>query len=103
MIEPFVTEAIMKVSNFEFLCLRPWFLSKSQSIKKQGYNGIEWQDIEEYFKDFAWKRQAPKTFRARIQEIKKLHANDYLDYAKLQATVYDVHPLDEMNIDDLLK
>ena len=91
----------MKVSNFEFLCLRPWFLSKSQSIKKQGYNGIEWQDIEEYFKDFAWKRQAPKKFSARIQEIKN-YTNDYLDYAKLQATVYDVHPLDEMNIDDLL-
>lgn len=93
----------MKVSNFEFLCLRPWFHSKSKKIKQQGYNGIKWQDIEEYFRYFAWKRQAPEKFSARVKEIKQLKANDYFDYAKLQATVYDVHPLDEMNIDDLLK
>jgi hypothetical protein len=102
MIEPFVTEANMKVSNFEFLCLRPWFLSKSHSLKKQGYNGIEWQDIEEYYKEFAWKREAPKKFSDRIKRIQQLHANDYFDYAKLQATVYDVPPLEEMNIKDLL-
>ncbi|MCZ0717123.1 post-transcriptional regulator [Aerococcus kribbianus] len=92
----------MEISKYTLMCLRPAFRHKAREFAKQGYGHINWEDIERYFLDYAWKREKPRSLVKKRQMIKRLSANDYFDYAKLKATVYDVSPLEDMDINNLL-
>lgn len=92
----------MKLSKYTLMCLRPSFRYKAREFAKQGYGQVEWEDIEHYFLAYAWREKKPLSLPKKIQTVRALSANDYFDYAKLKATVYDVSPLEEMDIQNLL-
>lgn len=91
----------MTISKYTLMCLRPTFRQKARQFEKQGYEKIEWEDIQRYFVEYAWKEKRPKTLPSQIKAIRSLTPNAYFDYAKLKATVYDVSPLDQMDIKNL--
>lgn len=92
----------MNISKWRLHLLRPYFRSKAQVFAEEGYPAIGWEDVERYFLQFAWKRQMPVRFREQKQAILTLAVNDYFDFERLEATVFKVSPLDEIDIDSLL-
>ncbi|WP_235585067.1 post-transcriptional regulator [Aerococcus urinaehominis] len=82
--------------------LKPVFKSKAREFARQGYREISSDDIATYFLNFAWKRQVPEKLSQQVKAVRQLDANHYFDYERLQVTVYDVLPLDEIDISKLL-
>lgn len=80
--------------------LEPWFELKVNEFSKQGYDNIHTEDIFRYFTNFSWKHSVPKHYYQQIQDIMKVTANHYFDFVALEAQVYKVTSLDEMNFDD---
>lgn len=92
----------MNISKWRLRLLKPCFNRKAKYFVAKGYPAISWRDIERYFIKFAWKRQMPTKYRDQKQAILDLEVNDYFDFERLEATVFNVSPLEQMDIDNLL-
>ncbi|MCI7240810.1 MAG: post-transcriptional regulator [Aerococcus suis] len=92
----------MGLSKFRMKRLQSAFQSKAQEFAEEGYGHVGEKDIQAYFFDYAWKEDKPRSVGKQIKAVRTLTANQYFDYEKLRATVYDVSPLEEMDIENLL-
>lgn len=92
----------MNISKWRLHLLRPYFSRKAKAFVEEGYPAIGREDIERYFLQYAWKRQMPAKFREQKHAILALEVNDYFDFERLEATVFNVNPLDQIDIDSLL-
>lgn len=81
--------------------MEPWLDLKLKEFHKLGYNQIYLEDLWRYVKTFCWKNEIPAHYYQQISYIMALTPNDYLDFASLEAQVYLITDLDEMNLDDL--
>lgn len=82
--------------------IEPWLSLKVKEFAKLGYPYISEEDLWNLLTRFRWKRTVPEHYYQQIKQIVTLTPNDYLDFASLEAQVYQVQSLDEMNLDGLL-
>lgn len=93
----------MAKKEIKYFWLYRWWLKRQvKSFEKQGYDHVSSQDLWRYLKEFRWKHEMPSSFKARIQDIKQVKPNDYFTYESLNATIYNVPTLDEMDLDELM-
>ncbi|MER2173524.1 MAG: post-transcriptional regulator [Carnobacterium sp.] len=79
----------------------PWLKLKMQEFNQMGYHQINEEDLWNYVTSFCWKRIRPTHYYQQINDIMKITPNQYLDYAAVEAQVYKVTSLEDMNFDDL--
>ncbi|KAA9302135.1 MULTISPECIES: post-transcriptional regulator [Aerococcus] len=96
-----LAEAIA-LSDWERFWLKAAFERKAKQFQEEGYSEISSQDVEAYFTTYAWKKEKPKRIRQKRQAVNALTANDYFDYAYLEASTLSVPKLDDMDISNLL-
>lgn len=82
--------------------LLPWFELKRSEFVKEGYHHIETEKLYQCFKNFVWKHSVPQHYYQRVFDIMKFNVNQYFDYESLEAQVYKVASLEEINFDDFL-
>ena len=90
------------ISEKQYDQLEPWFKLKATEFNKLGYENIQVDDIYRYFKEFSWKNTVPPNYSQQIRDIIKTTVNHYFDFVALEAQVYKVSSLDEINFDDFL-
>lgn len=78
-----------------------WLNIVKDSFAKQGYQKVSTEDLWDYCINFLWKHKRPNRYFAEVRDIMAIEPNDYFTYASLEAQVYKVSSLDEMNFDDL--
>ena len=78
----------------------PWFELKRSEFKKDGYPHIETENLYICFKNFVWKHSVPQHYYQRVFDIMKFTVNQYFDYESLEAQVYKVASLEEINFDE---
>ncbi|SFH77285.1 post-transcriptional regulator [Pisciglobus halotolerans] len=91
----------MEELELYFDSLKPWIDLKVKEFHHLGYPQITTEDIWRYLKTFRWKKEIPVHYYQQINDILNLMPNHYLDFASLEAQVYQVRSLDEMNLNDL--
>ncbi|MGX7419652.1 post-transcriptional regulator [Carnobacterium gallinarum] len=82
--------------------IEPWLALKVKEFAKLGYPYISEDDLWNFLISFRWKRATPDHYYQQIKQIVTLTPNDYLDFASLQAQIYQVESLEEMDLDGLL-
>lgn len=90
------------ISEKQYDQLKPWFKLKATEFNQLGYDNIQVDDIYRYFKEFSWKHTVPPHYYQQIRDIMKTTVNHYFDFVALEAQVYKVSSLDEINFDDIL-
>lgn len=90
------------ISEKQYDQLKPWFKLKATEFNQLGYDNIQVDDIYRYFKEFSWKHTVPLHYYQQIRDIMKTTVNHYFDFVALEAQVYKVSSLDEINFDDFL-
>lgn len=83
--------------------LLPWFELKTSQFAKMGYENIAVSDLRACFQNYLWKHAEPQHYYQKVFDIMKLTVNQYFDYESLEAQVYRVASLEEINFDDFLK
>ena len=91
----------MEEVELHFNSLQPWINLKIIEFHRLGYTEIKIDDLWRYLKNFRWKKKMPVHYYQQIKEILSLKPNHYLDFASLEAQVYKVPSLDEMDLEDL--
>lgn len=82
--------------------LLPWFELKVSEFSVEGYPNIEVRDIYLCFKKFVWKHTVPEHYYQRVFDIVRFNVNQYFDFKSLEAQVYQVSSLDDINFDEFL-
>lgn len=80
---------------------KPWLSLKTQEFNQLGYHQISEEDLWNYVVNFCWKKKTPSHYYQQINDIMKITPNNYLDYAAVEAQVYKITSLDEMDFEDL--
>lgn len=80
--------------------LRPWFELKVSEFSKEGYSNIEADDLILCFKSFVWKHSIPSYYYQQVADILNASVNQYFDYKSLEAQVYNVSSLEEINFEE---
>ncbi|SIO04201.1 Post-transcriptional regulator [Carnobacterium alterfunditum] len=91
-----INESITYYTKYE-----PWLNLKIQEFNQLGYHQINKEDLWKYVVDLCWKRNVPAHYYQQISDIMKITPNHYLDYAAVEAQVYKVTSLDDMNFEGL--
>lgn len=78
-----------------------WLNIIKDSFAKQGYEQVSTEDLWDYCVSFLWKHREPERYYEKVREIMAIEPNDYFTYASLEAQIYNVSSLDEMNLTDL--
>ncbi|WP_407392104.1 post-transcriptional regulator [Carnobacterium jeotgali] len=91
-----INESFAYSSKYE-----PWVNLKIREFNQLGYHQINEEDLWKFVVQFCWKRAVPEHYYQQINDIMKITPNHYLDYAALEAQVYKVTSLDDMNLEDL--
>lgn len=82
--------------------LLPWFELKVSEFSKEGYPNIETESIYLCFKNFVWKHTLPEHYYQRVFDIMKFSVNQYFDYESLEAQIYNVSSLEDIDFNDFL-
>lgn len=82
--------------------LLPWFELKASEFAEMGYENIGVGDIKACFQNYLWKHVTPSHYYQKVFAVMKLTVNQYFDYESLEAQVYRVASLDEINFDEFL-
>lgn len=85
-----------KIEDFDV-----WLNIIKDSFAKQGYEKVSLEDLWEYCEEFLWKHARPARYFEKVRDIMAIEPNDYFTYVSLKAQVYNVSPLDEMDLDGL--
>ena len=80
----------------------PWLTLKVKEFTKEGYPTITEDYLWRFLVSFSWKRTTPEHYYQQIKQIVRITVNDYLDFASLEAQVYQVESLSEMDLEGLL-
>lgn len=92
----------MEADKIKHAWLYRWWLYRlRKKFVKLGYSKVSSKDLWSYLTRFRWKHACPSSYRARILDMKQVTPNDYFTYESLNATIYNVPNLDEMDLDDL--
>lgn len=81
---------------------RWWVRQQVKKFSALGYPNVSSKDLWGYLCDFRWKYDCPSSYKARITDIKKMTPNDYFTYESLNATIYKVPKLDDIDLDGLM-
>ena len=65
----------------------------------EGYSNIETDDLILCFKSFVWKHSIPSYYYQQVADILNASVNQYFDYKSLEAQVYNVSSLEEINFE----
>ncbi len=79
-----------------------WLKLKQEEFTSQGYNNVEKSDIWSYFERYKWKKEVPQYYHEVVQDIVDLTSNDYFNYARIKAQVYDVKDIEEYDLTELI-
>lgn len=82
--------------------LLPWFNYKVTEFSKEGYDNIEAKELYFCFKNHVWKHSVPSYYYQRVFDIMNFTVNDFFDFKTLEAQIYQVSSLDEINFEDFL-
>ena len=85
-----------KIEDFDV-----WLNIIKDSFANQGYEKVSMEDLWEYCEKFLWKHARPARYFEKVRDIMAIEPNDYFTYVSLKAQVYNVSPLDEMDLDGL--
>lgn len=80
--------------------LLPWFELKVSEFSKEGYSNIETSDLILCFKNLVWRHSVPQHYYQQVFEILNVNVNQYFDYKSLEAQVYNVSSLEEINFEE---
>lgn len=90
-----------KKEELQYSQFAEWLEYKAREFHEMGYLNVTGADLWEYTTDFLWKQQVPAQYFRQVHDIMEITANDFFTFASLNAQVYNVTPLDEMNIEEL--
>ena len=82
--------------------LLPWFEYKVTEFSKQGYENIETKELYLCFKNYIWKKSVPHYYYQKVYDIMNLTVNQYFDYKSLEAQVFKVSALEEIDFEEFL-
>lgn len=91
----------MNHSFSDFEDLETWIRFKRLHFLSLGYTKVTMYDLFTYLKKTTWKKGIPKDYYLCVRDIMEVHPNDYFNYVALQATVYNVPDLKDINIEEL--
>lgn len=80
----------------------PWFEYKVMEFSDQGYDNIGSEDLYQCFKNYIWKHSVPQHYYQKVFDVMKFNVNQYFDYESLEAQVYKVAALDEIDFEEFL-
>lgn len=89
--------ALVKSTKELFTHLKPWLELKASEFSEYGYDSIHVDDLWRYFTEFRWKKAVPSHYYQQIKDIMDTTANQYFDFVALEAQVYKVTSLDDIN------
>ncbi|WP_256864645.1 post-transcriptional regulator [Marinilactibacillus piezotolerans] len=79
-----------------------WLRMKQEEFSMHGYDQVTVDDLWKYCNTFLWKHSRPERYHQEVKAIMDITLNDYFNFASLEAQVYNVSSLDEMELEDLL-
>ncbi|MFC6464761.1 post-transcriptional regulator [Marinilactibacillus sp. GCM10026970] len=86
-----------------FMNYEVWLKMKQEEFSKNGYDQVTIEDLWKYCNTFLWKHIRPERYHEEVKAIMGIGLNDYFNYASLEAQVYNVSSLDEMDFGDILR
>lgn len=92
----------MVFHTHEFFKYEVWLKIKKEEFKEIGYDQVSTEDLWDYCLKFLWKHIRPERYHEEVHCIMSIEPNDYFTYASLEAQVYNVSSLADMQLDDLL-
>ncbi len=75
---------------------------KQEQFSKNGYDQVTIEDLWKYCLTFLWKNFRPERYHEEVKAIMDIELNDYFNYASLEAQVYNVTSLEDMDFNDIL-
>lgn len=89
-------------SPHDFFRYEVWLQIKQKEFAKNGYEQVTIEDLWNYCVKFLWKNHRPERYHEEVRSIMAIEPNDYFNFASLEAQVYNVSSLEDMQLDDLL-
>lgn len=86
----------------DFFRYEVWLEIKKEEFSDNGYDQVTTEDLWNYCVKFLWKHHRPPRYHEEVKDIMTIEPNDYFNYASLEAQVYNVSSLEDMQLDDLL-
>lgn len=90
-----------KVSDFALY--EYWIGLKQKDFFRFGYDQVTKHDLWQYCTKYLWKHHRPVHYHREVHDILSIEPNDYFTFASLEAQVYNVPSLEEMQLEDLFK
>ncbi|SFK53644.1 Post-transcriptional regulator [Marinilactibacillus piezotolerans] len=85
-----------------FFNYETWLRMKQEEFLKNGYDQVTVEDLWKYCNTFLWKHARPERYHEEVKAIMEIKVNDYFNFASLEAQIYNVSSLDEMELNDIL-
>ncbi|WP_018659404.1 post-transcriptional regulator [Allofustis seminis] len=89
------------LNELQYSQFEEWLEYKAREFHDLGYLNVTAEDLWEYVTTFLWKRQLPTRYFEQVHDIMEIRTNDFFTFVSLDAQVYNVTTLDEMNIEEL--
>lgn len=87
----------------DFALYEYWIRLKQKDFFRLGYDRVTKHDLWRYCTKYLWKHHRPDHYYHEVHDILSIEPNDYFTFASLEAQVYNVPSLEEMQLDDLFK
>lgn len=75
---------------------------KAEEFTLEGYQNIKIEDIKAYFQNYLWKDRSV-SYRKMKKEIADLKTSDYFDYQQIEKTIKHPKPIEELDLEKLLR
>lgn len=86
----------------EYSMYKDWLKLKASEFTRLGYANINEKDLWEYLSTYRWKKGRPKRYHQAVKDIMRITINDYFNFETVKAQVYDVKPMNELDLDGLI-
>lgn len=81
--------------------LKPWLLLKLIDFFHAGYETVQLEDLSRYVFQYMWKKEIPESAFERFYQINHISITDYFDFEQIEAQVYRVKTLQELDFSEL--